>query len=75
MKKFWFSFITLILFIFSTGCFYAAITVSYPVAFINIALVIIAIFTLVHACGRIDKGLGLGKYANQPNNTDDESFS
>lgn len=65
MKNFFNSLITLFLFLLTAACFYAAFTVTYPIAFINIALVIIAIFILIHACSRIDKALHLGKYANQ----------
>ena len=65
MKNFLFHFITLLMFIVTAGCFYAAITVTYHVAFINVVLIIIAIFFLIMACSRIDKACGFGN--NNPN--------
>ena len=61
MKNMFYHFVTLLLFILTAGCFYAAITVTYPIAFINIVLIIVALFFLIMACSRIDKAMGFGK--------------
>lgn len=61
MKNMFYHFVTLLLFILTAGCFYAAITVTYPITFINIVLVIVALFFLIIACSRIDKAMGFGK--------------
>lgn len=63
MKTFFYKLVTLLLFILSVGCFYAAVTVTYPIAFINIVLVLVSIFVLIQACSRVDKAHGLGKYS------------
>lgn len=60
-KNAFYNFITLLLFIMTAGCFYAALTVTYPIAFINIVLVILALFFLIMACSRIDKAMGFGQ--------------
>jgi hypothetical protein len=51
------------LFILAVGFFFAALTVTYTTVFFNLVLIIISIFVLLQACGRVDKALGLGKYA------------
>ena len=61
MKNMFYHFVTLLLFILTAGFFYAAITVTYPMAFINIVLVIVALFFLIMACSRIDKAMGFGR--------------
>ena len=64
MRDFFYKTFTLALFIFAIGLFYNAIVASYFTVFINLVLIIISIFVLLQACGRVDKALGLGKYAN-----------
>ena len=63
MREFFFKIFTLMLFIIAVGFFYAALTVTYTTVFFNLVLIIISIFVLLQACGRVDKALGLGKYA------------
>lgn len=66
-KNAFYNFITLLLFIMTAGCFYAALTVTYPIAFINIVLVILALFFLIMACSRIDKAMGFGQNQSKSN--------
>lgn len=73
MKTFFYKLVTLLLFILSVGCFYAAVTVTYPIAFINIVLVLISIFVLIQACSRVDKAHGLGKYSGGTVSETDET--
>lgn len=74
MKTFFYKLVTLLLFILSVGCFYAAVTVTYPIAFINIVLVLISIFVLIQACSRVDKAHGLGKYSATTVSDSDETM-
>lgn len=60
MQDLLFKTITLLIFIFATAIFYAAITVAYSTVFINLVLIIISIFVLLQGCARVDKALGLG---------------
>lgn len=53
---------TLILFIISMGCAYAALIIPFASSFINIILLITAVFFLLQACGNIDKENGFGEY-------------
>lgn len=73
MKTFFYKLVTLLLFILSVGCFYAAVTVTYPIAFINIVLVLVSIFILIQACSRVDKAYGLGKYSATTVSESDET--
>lgn len=73
MKTFFYKLVTLLLFILSVGCFYAAVTVTYPIAFINIVLVLVSIFVLIQACSRVDKAHGLGKYSATTVSDSDEA--
>ena len=79
MKQFLFKLLTLGLFLLSVGCFYAARTLVFSSAFINIALFVVAIFVLFEACGNADRLLGYGKYSksnkkNPPRNEDNQAF-
>ena len=64
MKDFFYKTFTLMLFILSVGLFYTALCASYSTVFINLVLIIMSIFVLLQACGRVDKALHLGKYQN-----------
>ena len=66
MREFFSKIFTLLIFIVAVGFFYAALTVTYSTVFFNLVLLIISIFVLLIACGRVDKSMGLGKYA-EPN--------
>lgn len=57
--------LTLILFLAAIFCAYLAITMSFAMSFINIALFFVAIFLFVQACGLVDKAEGYGKYSNK----------
>lgn len=67
MKNFGYKLITLFVFLAAIGCFYAAIAVTYPIAIINIVLVIVSLFILVQGAARVDKTHGLGKYSHDKN--------
>ena len=70
MKQFLFRLFTLLLFVLSLGLFYLATTVAFPTLFINLALLVCALFTTVQACGNVDKLLGYGKHSkDNENNT------
>ena len=56
------------------GLFYLAVTVAFPSAFVNIALIITSVFTFVQALGIIDKRHGFGK-ADNPTDKDKEKES
>ena len=71
MNQFFSSLLTWALFILSCGLFYLAVTISFPTAFINIALGISAVFCLVQACGQVDKRHGFGNYSGSTNNSKD----
>lgn len=61
MKNFFNTLLLWGLLILSCGLFYLAVTVSFPSAFVNIALLISAVFTLGQSLGIIDKRNGFGK--------------
>jgi hypothetical protein len=71
MREFFSKIFTLIIFIAAMALFYAALTVNYSNAFFNLILIIISIFVLLIGCGRVDKAMGLGKYAEEDNNNHD----
>ena len=73
MRDFFYKTFTLSLFILAIGLFYNAIVASYFTVFINLVLIIISIFVLLQACGRVDKALGLGKYANNGSDANNAS--
>ena len=52
------------LLILACGLFYVAVKIPFPTSLINIVSFVSAIFSLVQACGVIDKVLGYGKHGN-----------
>ena len=72
MKDFFYKTFTLMLFILSVGLFYTALSASYSTVFINLVLIIMSIFVLIHACGRVDKTLHFGSHQIK-NNDDNQS--
>lgn len=68
MREFFSKIFTLIIFIAAMALFYAALTVNYSTVFFNLILIIVSIFVLLIGCGRVDKAMGLGKYAEEDNN-------
>ena len=65
MREFFTGLITLLFFAVALGLFCAAVTVVYPTVFINLVLVIISIFVLLHGCERLDKAYNLGPYKEE----------
>lgn len=65
MKNFMSLVLTWALLILSCGLFYLAVTMTFISAFINIALLITAVFVLVQAFGQIDKRHGFGRYSSE----------
>lgn len=63
LKHFISQVVILIIFILSALCFYLAVKVAFFSSFINVMLIIIAIFFLIVACGEIDRIHGFGKYS------------
>lgn len=49
----------------SCGLFYIAVTVSFTSGFVNIALFVSAVFTLLQAFGIVDKRHGFGEGNNK----------
>ena len=72
MKDFFYKTFTLMFFIFAVALFYTAISVTYSSVFINLVLIIMSIFVLIHACGRVDKTLHFGSHQIK-NNDDNQS--
>ena len=50
------------LLILACGLFYVAVTIPFHTSLVNIMAFISAIFSLVQACGLIDKDMGYGKH-------------
>jgi hypothetical protein len=73
MQDLLFKLITLLFFIVATGLFYAAVTATYPTVFINLVLIIVSIFVLLQAFSRVDKSLGLGDYAKNKQNNENNN--
>lgn len=65
MIKFLNNFFTLLLFLLAIGLFYCGVTIPFSTALINFLLIFTSIYTLLNACGRADKALGLGRWADK----------
>lgn len=72
MQDLLFKLITLLFFIVAIGLFYAAVTVAYYSTFVNLVLIIVSIFVLLQGCSRVDRSLGLGKFAKTNNENNNE---
>ena len=71
MKKFFLTLFLWALLIIACGLFYAALTIPFASTFVNIAMVISAVFILVQCLGIIDKRHGFGQ--GDSNNTEEKS--
>lgn len=72
MKTFFNKILTLLFFILSLGCFYIFQNVAFHTTFINIIFLVVGLFFLFQACGKIDEIYGYGKY-NKDNQSKDET--
>lgn len=64
MKHFFNVILIWALLILACGLFYVAVKIPFPSSLINIVSFVSAIFSLVQACGVIDKVLGYGKHGD-----------
>ena len=51
---------------------YAAITVACNTIFCNLILIVFSIFVLLQGCERVDRANGLGKYAEDENESEEQ---
>ncbi len=72
MKNFLSLVLTWALLILSCGLFYLAATFTFTSAFMNIALLITAVFVLIQAFGQIDKRHGFGRYSEESSKDKDK---
>lgn len=72
MKDFFNDLFTLLFFVVAVYLFYAAITVAYNTIFFNLILIVFSIFVLLQGCERIDRANGLGKYAEDENESEEQ---
>ena len=72
MKDFFNDLFTLLFFVVAVSLFYAAITVAYNTIFFNLILIVFSIFVLLQGCERIDRANGLGKYAEDENESEEQ---
>ena len=64
MKHFFNVILIWALLILACGLFYVAVTIPFHTSLVNIMAFVSAIFSLVQACGLIDKDMGYGKHGN-----------
>lgn len=72
MKDFFNDLFTLLFFVVALSLFYAAITVAYNTIFFNLILIVFSIFVLLQGCERVDRANGLGKYAEDENESEEQ---
>ena len=72
MKDFFNDLFTLLFFVVALTLFYAAITVAYSTIFFNLILIVFSIFVLLQGCERIDRANGLGKYAEDEKESEEQ---
>lgn len=72
MKDFFNDLFTLLFFVVAVSLFYAAITVAYNTIFFNLILIVFSIFVLLQGCERVDRANGLGKYAEDENESEEQ---
>ena len=72
MKDFFNDLFTLLFFVVASTLFYAAITVAYNTIFFNLILIVFSIFVLLQGCERVDRANGLGKYAEDEKESEEQ---
>ena len=72
MRDFFNDLFTLLFFVVALSLFYAAITVAYNTIFFNLILIVFSIFVLLQGCERVDRANGLGKYAEDENESEEQ---
>ena len=72
MKDFFYNLFTLLFFVVAITLFYAAITVAYDTIFFNLILIVFSIFVLLQGCERVDRANGLGKYAEDEKESEEQ---
>lgn len=72
MRDFFNDLLTLLFFVVAITLFYAAITVAYKTIFFNLILIVFSIFVLLQGCERIDRANGLGKYAEDEKESEEQ---
>ena len=72
MRDFFNNLFTLLFFVVAITLFYAAITVAYDTIFFNLILIVFSIFVLLQGCERVDRANGLGKYAEDENESEEQ---
>ena len=72
MKDFFNDLFTLLFFVVALSLFYAAITVAYNTIFFNLILIVFSIFVLLQGCERVDRANGLGKYAEDEKESEEQ---
>ena len=72
MKDFFNDLFTLLFFVVALTLFYAAITVAYNTIFFNLILIVFSIFVLLQGCERVDRANGLGKYAEDEKESEEQ---
>ena len=72
MRDFFNDLFTLLFFVVAVSLFYAAITVAYNTIFFNLILIVFSIFVLLQGCERVDRANGLGKYAEDENESEEQ---
>ena len=72
MRDFFNNLFTLLFFVVAITLFYAAITVAYDTIFFNLILIVFSIFVLLQGCERVDRANGLGKYAEDVNESEEQ---
>ena len=72
MRDFFNDLFTLLFFVVAITLFYAAITVAYNTIFFNLILIVFSIFVLLQGCERIDRANGLGKYAEDEKESEEQ---
>lgn len=73
MKNFFLTLLLWAMLIISCGLFYVAVTTAFSSSFINIAMVITAVFILLQCLGIIDKRHGFGQEGKTEDKSKDES--
>ena len=72
MRDFFNDLFTLLFFVVALTLFYAAITVAYNTIFFNLILIVFSIFVLLQGCERVDRANGLGKYAEDEKESEEQ---
>ena len=72
MRDFFNDLLTLLFFVVAITLFYAAITVAYNTIFFNLILIVFSIFVLLQGCERVDRANGLGKYAEDEKESEEQ---